>query len=148
MRINLGRFVMALLFTLVVCALVAQAQAQTNYNGWTASAHERTIKAELWDRLFAYDFDCILPPTEEGEREWCGAIYDDLVDVNQRIVQRVFQDHGYISLNDNDIWDTTPLTASTDMLSIAFTNFRYGFVVFYIPLDGAGYIQLVTILSP
>lgn len=144
---NRRRFMLALLVTLILVTYLGHAQAQTNYNGWTASAQERIIKADLWSELYADDFDCIFPLAhEDAPRKWCGIIYDDLVELNQDIIERVFSRNGYIILGEGE-WDSSPMGTS-EILSMGFSNLRYAFVVFYIPLGESGYIELVTIVEP
>lgn len=141
--VNLGRFVLALLLTVVLCLVVNQAQAQTSYNTASASADERLLKLDLWDQLYADDTECIVQPTSTTLRKWCGIIYDDLVDINKRITVRAFLDHGYFMLNDM-AWEVSDTSFGT-LYGAGFYDFDLTFSIFYIDMGEFGYIEMHTL---
>lgn len=147
MRINLGRFVMALLFTLVACVLVSQAQAQTSYNTESATIAERLFMLDLWDQLDIVDSDCLSSQTATSIRDWCGAISGDSAVLFQVIIETVALDHGLKMVGDG--WNSVPLgDGRYYMHSAGFGNFDYLYAIHLVTVSTVTLIDLAVLVEP
>lgn len=147
MRINLGRFVTALLFTIVVCLLLSQAQAQTSYNTESATVAERLFMLDLWDQLDVLDSECLSGQTVTALRDWCGAISGDTAMFFQVIIEGVARDHGLEVVGDG--WSRVPLGGGRYyMHSAGFGNFDYLYAVHLVTVSTVTFIDLAVLDEP